>query len=318
MRNFWETLKKPIVGLAPMDGITDYPARQIQCSVAKPDVIYTEFVSVEGFTRNSEAFKRKLFFEENERPIVAQIFGYTPELFYETITRINELSFDGIDINMGCPAKSVTQKGGGGNLIGNYQLAEKIIDFSIQAIKDTGKDVLLSVKTRIGKSKIITKDWVSFLSLFPLSEVTIHGRLLKQNRSGEVNWNEIRKASEILHSKKIVCLGNGGIKSQFEAKEKSKNYGLDGVLIGQAALGNPWVFSDRQPTQNEILDTIIRHTEYVSDFYPPERFVTALKHFSWYPRDFPNCTKLKIELLKTRNYQQVKEVIESFKKNYGR
>ena len=315
MNNFWQGLEKPIIGLAPMDGVTDEPMRQIQCSVFKPDVMYTEFVSVEGFARNPDVFKKTLFFQENEKPIVVQLFGYTPELFYEAVQEIVEMNFDGIDLNMGCPAKNVLQKGGGGALIGSYKLSEKIIKKSLEAIEKSKKNISLSVKTRVGKDKIITREWFSFLCEFPVSEVTVHGRLLKEGDSGKVFWEEIGKAADISHDKGIVCLGNGGIKSIIEAKEKARNFGLDGVLIGQAALGNPWLFKEGYfPTKEEILQTIIQHSQLVSDFYPPERFVTVLKHLSWYPKGFPNCTKLKVELLKARNHAQVVETIEKFKR----
>ena len=317
MENFWKTLKKPIIGLAPMDGVTDEPMRQIQCSIVKPSVLYTEFVSVEGFARKPEAFQKTLFFQENERPIIVQLFGYTPELFYEAISQMKEMNFDGIDINMGCPAKSVLQRGGGGALIGNYDLAGRIIEKSLEAIKESKKEISLSVKTRIGKDKIITREWISFLCGFPISEITVHGRLLKEGNSGEVNWEKIKVAGEIAHNKEIVCLGNGGIKSFSEARQKTNNFGLDGVLIGQAALGNPWFFKENYvPVKEEILQTIIEHSRLVNDFYPPKRFVTVLKHLGWYPKGFPNCIKLKVELLKCKNLNQVIETVKKFKEDY--
>jgi len=313
---FWQKLKKPIIGLSPMDGVTDEPMRQIQVSVAKPDVLYTEFVSVEGFVRKREVFEKTLFFKENERPIVAQIFGYTPEAFYESILQIRKLEFDGIDLNMGCPAKNVLGKGGGGGLIGNFSLVEKIINKSSEAIKKSGKDIALSIKTRISKKEIITKEWFTFLSQFPIEEVTIHGRLLSQGHRGEVFWEEIQKAAEILHSKNIICLGNGGIKNLTEAKEKSEKFNLDGVLIGQAALGNPWLFKDNyHPAKKEILKTIVNHAKKAEEFYPKNRFVTVLKHFGWYSKGFENCVKLKVELLQTRNLSEVKKVISHYKDN---
>jgi len=296
-----------------MDGITDEPMRQIQAVVAKPNVLFTEFVSAEGFTRNPAAFLKKLAFKENERPIVTQIFGYTPEAFYESIIKISQMGFDGIDINMGCPAKNILGKGGGGALIGNFDLAGKIIEKSLEAIEKTKTNIPLSVKTRIGQNEIITQEWFSFLSQYPLSEVTVHGRRLKQGHSGEVNWEEINHASEILPRKGIVCLGNGGIKSIKEAREKAEKYNLDGVLIGQAALGNPWVFKENyQPTKEERLRTIVKHAKLTEDFYPPERFMTILKHLGWYPKNFENCIRLKVELLRTRNLNQVLKVIENF------
>jgi len=317
MESFWKRLKKPIIGLGPMDGVTDEPMRQIQCSISKPSVLYTEFVSVEGFARNPDVFKKTLFFQENERPIVVQLFGYTPELFYEVILKISEMKFDGIDINMGCPAKSILKKGGGGALIGNYNLAAKIIEKSLEAIVKSKKQIPLSVKTRVGKDKVITSEWISFLCTFPVSEITVHGRLLKDGNSSEVNWEEIKVAGEIAHNKKIVCLGNGGVKSALEVRQKASDFGLDGVLIGQAALGNPWVFKDSYvPTREEILQTVIEHSRLVSDFYPPERFATVLKHLGWYPKGFPNCIKLKVELLKCKNLNQVIETVKKFKEDY--
>jgi len=316
MENFWQKLKKPILGLSPMDGVTDEPMRQIQVSIAKPDVLYTEFVSAEGFIRKPNVFKKTLYFKENERPIVAQVFGSEAEAFYEAILQISEMGFDGIDLNMGCPAKNILGKGGGGALIGNFFLVEKIINESLEAIKKSGKNISLSIKTRIGQKEIVTKEWFTFLSQFSIDEVTIHGRLLSQGHSGEVFWEEIQKAAEILHSKNILCLGNGGIKKISEAKEKSKKFGLDGVLIGQAALGNPWIFKENyQVSKNEILETIVNHAREAAEFYPENRFVTVLKHFGWYPKGFENCVKLKIELLQTRNFSQVKEVISRFKDN---
>lgn len=297
-----------------MDGVTDEPTRQIQCSIAKPSVIYTEFVSVEGFFRNPKAFAQKLAFQENQRPIVVQFFGYTPEIFFEAISQVLETyKFDGIDINMGCPAKSVIQKGGGGELIGNYPLVEKIITKSLLAIEKSKKSLPLSVKTRIGKNKPITEEWIKFLTSFPLSELTVHGRILKQSNSGPVNWEEIKKGGEIAKKKKIIYLGNGGIKSYQEAVQKTKNYSTDGVLIGQAAFGNPWVFKENyQPKIQEILQTIIGHCRLVEKFYSPQKFSLVYKYLSWYPKEFPYSTRLKTELLKCKNTQEVVETIDKF------
>jgi tRNA-dihydrouridine synthase len=313
MDNFWQKIKKPIVGLAPMDGVTDEPMRQIQVSVAKPDVLYTEFISAEGFVRNPQAFEKTLTFQENERPIICQIFGYTPGAFYESILKVAQMGFDGIDLNMGCPARKVLGKGGGGALIGCYELAGKIIEKSLEAIEKTKTNLPLSVKTRIGQKEIITKEWIDFLSQYPLSEITIHGRPLNQGVSGPVNWEKIKQAGEIAHGRNIICLGNGGIKSMKEGREKAKKFGLDGVLIGQAALGNPWAFrEDYQPTKEDILKTIVEHARLAAEFYPAERFVTVYKHFGWYPRGFKNSKRLKVELLKTKKLDEVLEVIARF------
>jgi len=297
-----------------MDGITDEPMRQIQVFVAKPDVLFTEFISAEGFVRNPQAFEKTLTFQENERPIIAQIFGYTPEAFFETILKIANMGFDGIDINMGCPARKIAGRGGGAGLIGYYRSAGKIIEQSLSAIEKTETKPSLSVKTRIDPETKATQDWISFLTQFPLAEITIHGRTVKQGVSGPVNWEEIKLAADICRAKGIISLGNGGIKSAKEGREATKKYGLDGVLIGQAALGNPWAFKDNyQPTKEEILKTILKHAKLVAEFYPPERFTILYKHFGWYPKGLPNSKKLKIELMKTKNLAEVSEAITRFK-----
>ena len=307
MINFWNNLSKPIIGLAPMDGVTDYPMRQIQCSIAKPDVMYTEFIQVEGFSRKPKIFDQKLFFKENEHPIVAQVVGVDPEAFYIAVQAISKMGFDGIDINMGCPNHDVVSRGAGGGLIGNYKQVEKIIN---QCLKALDNKLPLSVKTRIINDPVANKEWFTFLSKFSLAEITIHGRPIKQMQSGEVSWETIKQGAEIIRKQKIVCLGNGGIKSISEGKELCLRYGLDGVLVGQAALGNPWVFTDkRQPTKDQILDTLLKHGHLANDFYGPKKYLMILKHYSWYPKGFDGAKELRINLLKTRTIKEVEDVI---------
>lgn len=310
MQNFWSTLKKPIIGLAPMDGVTDFPMRQIQASIKKPNVIYTEFISVEGYARKPEKFQKQLTFKENERPIVAQVFGSEPKDFIKACEKISLLGFDGIDINMGCPSKSIVNRGGGAALINNKKLTEKIISACLKGISISERSIPLSVKTRIGKDKIVTVEWLKFLTQFPLSEITLHGRLLNQVHSGPVNWGEITLAALICHEKNIILLGNGGVKTLDEAKEKSKKFGLDGVLIGQAALGNPWVFKeDFRHTNEELFKTILRHSQLAFDFYGEKSFISVRKHLGWYSRNLPNAKKLRINLLQTKTPQEIKKIL---------
>lgn len=311
--NFWQKLEKPIIGLAPMDGVTDEPMRQIQVQIAKPAVMFTEFISVEGFVKEPKKFQKKLFFQENERPIVVQVFGYTPGCILETIEQISKMGFDGIDINMGCPARKVLGRGGGGALIGNYKLAGKIIEKTLSAIKNSKTNLPLSIKTRIGSRGVLTTDWFSFLSGFPLAEITVHGRTLNKGLSGPVNWEEVRIAAEIIKAKGIICLGNGGVRSLAEAREKCRQFNLDGILLGQAALGNPWVFRENyRPTKKEILEIILNHGQLAQNFYGDKGFTSVLKHFSWYPKGFKGSKKLRNEILKIKKMEQVKEIIDRY------
>lgn len=315
MSNLFAKLKKPIVGLSPMDGITDYPMRTLQAEIAKPDVMFTEFVSVEGLEKKPERFLKQLRYSEKERPIIAQVFGATPSAFSNALKIVIELGFDGVDINMGCPDRAVVKKGAGGALIGNYSLSGEIINSCFQAISESKRNIPLSVKTRIGKTNKDSIKWIQHLSSFPLAAITIHGRRLSQGVAGEVNWQDIKDVSEIVKKKEIILLGNGGIKSIQEARIKCSENNLDGVLIGQAALGNPWIFrKDYQPNQEEILQTILKHARLAWDFYGEKGFVMVLKHFGWYSKNFPNSKKLRVALLKTRNYDKVEKVILDYQK----
>lgn len=314
MGNFWKTLKKPIIGLAPMSGITDEPMRLLQAGIQKPDVMYTEFVSVTGFRIKPDYFLKVLTFDKAERPIVAQVFGSIPEDFYLATKHITGLGFDGIDINMGCPARTVVERGGGAALIGNTKLAGEIIAAICQAIRESGQAVAVSVKTRISREKTETLEWFDFLGNMPIHCVCVHGRTIEQRSVGEVNWEYVREAAKILKESDKTVLGNGGIRSIREAAEKCRQFGLDGVLIGQAAFGNPWIFRGTEiPGKGEILNTIANHAKMAWQFYGRKDFIKVRKHFSWYPRYFSGSKQLRVELLKTQNLDQALSVVEKFR-----
>lgn len=312
MANFWAKLPPGAVGLAPMDGVTDLPTRLIQVEIAKPALVYTEFVSAEGYRAKPQNFKRKLALNGRERPVVAQIFGIDPGAFYQATRQISLLGFDGLDLNMGCPAKSVLGIGGGGNLIGNFKLVEALIKAASEGIADSGRKIPLSVKTRIAPSFKETKEWFDFLSKQPISALAVHGRTLKQGRSGPVAWEELGKGAMTFRKKGIAFLGNGGIVNASEGREMAEKYGLSGVLIGQAAIGNPWVFKDNyQPTKKEILETILKHARLIGNFYPKDHFASvAHKYFGWYPRGFEGSKKLKRELLQAKSLIEAKRIID--------
>jgi len=295
-----------------MDGITDFPMRQVQMEIAKPDVVFTEFINIEGYVRNPNAFDKKLYFSEDQQPVVVQAYGSCPEDFYLALQKISKLGFSGIDINMGCPARKVVDRKSGGGLIGNFDLAGEIIESCLKAVADSGRKIPLSVKTRIGK-KEFDLDWIKFLSQFPIDLVTVHGRLLKNRHSGPVEWDKIGLAAKILRAKGIYCLGNGGVGTRREAESISKKYSLDGVLIGQAAWGNPWVFkSEQNQSTEEILNVIKDHTDKVDSFYDPEGFVTIRKHLARYVKGLSGAKRLKVKLLLADSGKEVNRIIDQY------
>jgi len=279
--NFWNRIKKPIIGVSPMDGITDAAFRFIIANTSNPDVIFTEFVNADGIIKGSEKVLYSLYYNEGERPIVAQLFGKNPEMFKLASMAISELGFDGIDINMGCPSKSVSGHGAGAGLIKTPELAKEIILATREGVNEwlkTGTKSLpekvvtkisnfkkrlveqgveikklstpipVSVKTRIGFGENDIENWTNSLMDVKPNNVTIHGRTYKEMYKGEADWEAIRNAGLIIRERSDIqnpttILGNGDVKSYSDAIEKSKKYELDGVLVGRALFGNPWFFS---------------------------------------------------------------------------
>ena len=339
MFSFWQNLRKPIIGLAPMDGITDEPMRFIQGKYGRPAVIFTEFINVEHIFHKPGKLMERFIYSEIERPIVAQLSGHTPKLFYQFALTACYLGFDGIDINMGCPVKSVIFSGGGAALINNQQLAKEIIlavrraiddwqkgvslkesiedenviraILAIQKIRQGKRAVGLSVKTRLGKDSQATKVWINFLSQLPIEAITLHGRVLGQEQSGKVKWEEISKGAKIAKKYGKVFLGNGGVRSIEEAKILCRRFGTDGALIGQAALGNPWIFSGRSPSKEEKLAVMLEHAEYFDRIFGKKAFVAMRKHFGWYAQGFKGAKRMKQILQKAKTLNQVKAVVRN-------
>ena len=196
-KNFWQKLaenKKPFFALAPMADVTDIAERQMLTKYGKPDVLYTEFVSCDGLmSEGRKVLIKDLRFKKNEHPIVAQFFGSKPENFLGCAKLAKELGFDGFEINMGCPDKSVMKQGAGAMLMKNSKLAREII----RAAKKGAGDMPVSVKTRIGFNKNEIETWLPELLAEKPAVITIHGRTKKEMSDVEAHWNVIKRAVEI-------------------------------------------------------------------------------------------------------------------------
>ncbi|HZR46779.1 MAG TPA: tRNA-dihydrouridine synthase family protein, partial [Candidatus Manganitrophaceae bacterium] len=275
-KNFWKALPRPMLGLSPMDGVTDPCFRRIVARHAKPDFIMTEFTSVDGICHGAESELSGLVFDESERPVIAQIYGAEPEAFYHVAQLVCELGFDGIDINMGCPAKKVSSRGCGAGLIKDPPRAVAILDatrkgiaawadgaplllskfhpkvadwFANRAIRRAPLDrkiIPLSLKTRLGTDRIVIAEWVGHLLEAAPAAISIHGRTLSQGYRGEANWEAIAEAAQIAKGSGTLIIGNGDLLSLDDAFKRIRQSGVDGALIGRAALGNPWVFRHKE------------------------------------------------------------------------
>lgn len=306
--NFWEKLKKPIFVAAPMSGVTDDAFRHMLLKHGRPDVFWTEFVSVDGlFSKSRESCLKVLNFSPEEHPIVAQIFGSNPSYFKKAAKEIEGFGFDGIDINMGCPDRSIEEKGAGAALIKDVNLAKQII----KATKEGAKKIPVSVKTRLGYNENQIAEWITPLLKENIAALTIHFRTRKEMYRSPAQWNLAKRIVKLrdLHSPETLIIGNGDVKTLAQAYELVKENKIDGIMIGRATLGNPWFFSDKLPTTREKLKAIIEHAEL---FNNPKQFNAMKKHFHAYAKEFIGARELRDRLMETKNYHDVKELVEEF------
>lgn len=314
VKGFWIKLKKPIIAQAPMANVTDAAFRRMIAKYGKPDVMWTEFVSCDGLCseKGREALLSDLWFDESERPIVAQFFGSKPENFYACAQLAQELGFDGIDINMGCPDKSVEKQGAGAALMKNPKLAQEIIK---ETMRGAG-NLPVSVKTRIGYNQNTIQEWMKYLLDTGLAAITIHGRTRKEMSKVDAKWEIIAEAANIARAfdnseNRTLILGNGDVKDVRDAKEKAKQYGVDGVMIGRGMFGNPWLWSEAQPSVQEKLKVMVEHTMLFEKLFTThKRFDVMKKHYKAYVNGFDGAKELRMKLMDAKTAEEVKETIE--------
>jgi len=307
--------------LAPMSDVTDVAFRYMLAKYGKnPDnknqvVFWTEFVSADGLC--NKIGKKKLAhilkFSKIEKPIVAQVFGANPINMKKACQMISKLGFDGIDINMGCPDRSVVRQGAGSALIQTPTLAREIIR---SAIAGAG-GLPISVKTRVGFNQEEINTWIPELLKEDIKTLTIHARTKKQMSKVPANWDYIMRVAKLVKKsgKNILVIGNGDIQSLNEAKEKAKKYGCDGVMIGRGVFGNPWIF-DRNKikiTMEEKLKALLEQTKLFEKLLGKEKnFSVMKKHFKAYVNGFEGAHDLRVKLMKTNSYSEVKKIINSY------
>lgn len=348
-RGFWEKLDKPIIGLSPMDGVTDAAFRYMTAKYGKPDVIYTEFVNVEGLARGAVSMLDHLIYNKIERPIVAQIYGIETESFYKVALMCCYLGFDGIDINMGCPANKVARRNSGAGLIRVPDQAKKIIRTVKQAVQDWNdgitlekaevrpkiitalktmnpasesairksrqKPIPVSVKTRTGIDKIVAEEWIEQLLEEKPAVITLHGRTLKQMYTGQANWELIGRVAKTVKKTDTLFLGNGDIQSLKNARKRCEEYGTDGVLVGRATCGNPWFFSGHEPSIQERFNAALDHARAFEEMSMKHAFFAMRKHLAWYCKGFDGARELRAQLMQTNSSQDVENILSDFKTN---
>lgn len=310
---------KPMLLLAPMEGYTDSAYRQLIKSVEPSVVCYTEFTSSDGLKYGSKKSFQKVDFKETERPLIAQIFGKNPEHFAECAKLLTEMGVDGIDINMGCPSSKVVNSCHGSALFKHPDLACKIVEATAKA---THLDV--SVKMRLGFSYYDLAELLNFtknLENAGCKHLAIHGRTTKQKYTGHADFTPIYEVKKQLN---IPVSGNGDIKSFEDAKAKLNN--LDGLMIGRATYGNPWVMKEiadgfkgisfhGPKTFQEKLPTIKEQLKLAVDF-KGERvgMIEMRKHLANYIKDFSNASKYRFDLVRVETLQDALNILSEIEK----
>lgn len=310
--SFWHELPKPFFVQAPMEDVTDAAFRRLIARYGKPDVMFTEFTSADGLVLAPEEGRRlllkKLEYAPEERPIVAQLFSAIPERMEAAAKICAELGFDGIDINMGCPVDDVVRTGCGAALIKTPKLARELI----RAAQKSGLPV--SVKTRTGYNTDELDVWLPELLAEGLAAITIHARTRKEMSKVPANWDAIRRAVAIRENaqSKTLILGNGDVTDLADARTKAEETGCDGIMLGRAIYGNPWLFVGRaeSPTPHERIEALIEHIKLFDELMTGYlNFATMKKHFKVYISGWDGAKELRTQLMETNSADEVLNIL---------
>jgi nifR3 family TIM-barrel protein len=316
IRGFWNTITKPIFCLAPMVDVTDAAFRRIIAAHGKPDVVWTEFVSADGLCSvGRERLMHHLWFDQSERPIVAQFFTSRPEHMRAAAQLAVSLGFDGIDINMGCPDRGVEKQGAGAALIKNPALARDII----LAAQEGAGDIPVSVKTRIGYFHDELSSWLPALLAAAPAAITLHARTRQELSDVPAHWDAISRAVRIRNEfdssdSRTLILGNGDVSSLADARARVQETGADGVMIGRGIFGNPWFFSSSQRREDVSIPARLRvmleHTRLFEELFSGlKNFDVMKKHYKAYVSGFPGAVELRVRLMAARNASEVERVL---------
>ena len=298
--------------LAPMAGITDLPFRVI-CKKYGPGLVYTEMVSSKAIFYDDTKTKKLLKIEEKERPVAVQIFGSDVESMVYAAKYVESIA-DIIDINMGCPAPKVVKNGDGSKLLLNLDLAEEIV---AEVVKAVNKPVTVKIRKGWNDSNIVAVEAAKRFEKAGASAITVHGRTREEYYSGQCDLDIIKQVKENV---KIPVIGNGDIKDYKSAKRMFDYTGVDGMMIGRASLGNPWIFKnileeleEYNPTKEERLETILSHINIAIQEKGEYVAIREMrKHISGYTKNLPNSSEFRQKM----NQIEDKEELINYIKEY--
>ena len=348
--NFWQTLPKPFLTVAPMADVTDAAFRRMIAKYSgweeRDDVVmWTEFVAADGLMlatpEGKEMLKADLKYSEEERPVVAQLFSGHAENIEPAAKLCAEMGFDGVDINMGCPVQKIAKQGAGSAMILNPENAKEVI----RAAKRGAGDIPVSVKTRIGYNEDEIETWIPNLLEEKPAALTVHMRTKKEMSKVPAAWEKLARIVELRDqiSPETLVIGNGDVLSASDGRQKAIRAGADGAMVGRALFGNPWFFNPHRqlptkltalPTHGVNRDTIIEedmsdeqieyitleerlavmveHSKLFVELLPFKNFSVMKKHYKAYVNGFSGAAHLRADLMATNSPEEVEVIVHDF------
>lgn len=310
---FWDTLPTPFFVLAPLADVTDAAFRRIIAACGKPHVLWTEFTSAETLCALGDASRhRSLLYTEAERPIVAQLYGADPVTMERAAALVAAHGFDGIDINMGCPERTVVRRGAGAALCQTPLLAQALI----RAAQRGARALPVSVKIRIGYSRNDIETWLPAVLAAEPAAVTIHARTRRDMSKVPARWDVIARAVAIRNAlgSKAYIIGNGDVGDINEAGCKSASTGADGVMLGRAIFGNPWLFNECRSLDTisvgEKLRVLVEHTQLFATLLGDIKPLDVMKkHYKAYVTGFTGAEQLRAQLMGSESVEDVQTLV---------
>ncbi len=309
MKFSWDKIQTPFYCLAPMAGVSNSSFRLI-CRSFGADVVFSEMISADGIIYGSQKTIELMKFRPEERPYIVQIFGNEPIKMAEAIKFIEKnIEPDGIDINMGCPAKKVSSHGRGAALLKDFEQAKKIASTARRASK-----LPLSVKMRLGWEEFEIHEFVKDLEKIGIDALTIHARTKVQGFKGNPAWKAIRDVKRLVQ---VPVIGNGDVTSLEDDKKIREVTNCDGVMIGRGALGRPWLFREIKEekvvnlSQDEIIAVIVRQLELTIQEYGSRKGLLEMrKFFSWYLKGFKRAKEMRNKLMQTNSIYEALNILQ--------